>query len=42
MIDLNKSDVDAHADFVLGVARTVAPATRQTRSANPGLGPPIA
>jgi hypothetical protein len=41
VIDLNKSDVDAHADIVLGVARTShrrAPGS----STDSGLGPPIA
>jgi hypothetical protein len=41
IIDLNKSDVDAHADFVLGVTRTSHPRPFDT-SANSGLGPPIA
>ena len=41
VIDLNKSDVDAHADFVLGVARTSHPHLLDGRS-NSGLGPPIA
>ena len=41
VIDLNKSDIDAHADFVLGVTRTShrLPAGSGTSS---GLGPPIA
>jgi len=41
VIDLNKSDVDAHADFVLGAARTShrLPAGSSSYS---GLGPPIA
>jgi len=41
VIDLNKSDADAHADIVLGVARTShrrAPGS----STDSGLGPPIA
>jgi len=41
VIDLNKSDVDAHADFVLGVARTSHPHLLDGRY-NSGLGPPIA
>jgi len=41
VIDLNKSDIDAHADFVLGVTRTSHPRPVDT-SANPGLGSPIA
>ena len=40
VIDLNKSDVDAHADFVLAVARTAHPLHPGSLSAN--LGPPIA
>jgi hypothetical protein len=40
VIDLDKSDVDAHADFVLGVARTSH--RLPAGSTNSGLGPPIA
>lgn len=41
VIDLNKSDVDAHADFVLGVARTSHPRPADS-AVYSGLGPPIA
>ena len=41
VIDLNKSDVDAHADFVLGAARTSHPRPFGATT-NSGLGPPIA
>ena len=41
VIDLNKSDVDAHADFVLSVARASHPLRPDSQSYS-GLGPPIA
>jgi len=41
VIDLNKSDVDAHADLVVGVTRISHPRPSGA-SANSGLGPPIA
>ena len=41
VIDLNKSDVDTHADFVLGVARASHPHPADSQSYS-GLGPPIA
>ncbi len=41
VIDLNKSDVDADADFVLGVART-SHRLPAGSSSYAGLGPPIA
>ena len=41
IMNVNRSDVDAHADFVLGVARAVRPRSRQLRSAD-GLGSPSA
>lgn len=41
VIDVNRSDVDAHADFVLGVARVVRPRLPQIRSDH-GLGSPSA
>ena len=40
VIDLNKSDVDAHADFVLGSVRVSRPRSPQYR--DDGLGSPIA
>jgi len=40
VLDLNKSNVDAHADFVLGVARTSH--RLPAGSTDSGLGPPIA
>ncbi len=39
VIDVNRSDVDAHADFVIGTARTSTP---RGYRANDGLGAPIA
>jgi len=41
VIDLNKSDVDTHADFVLGIARTSHPHPVDSHAYS-GLGPPIA
>ncbi len=40
-INLNKSDVDTHADFVVGVAKPPAP-KYSSSPASPSLGPPIA
>lgn len=39
VIDVNRSDVDAHADFVIGTPRTSTP---RGYRANDGLGAPIA
>ena len=41
VIHVNRSDVDAHADFVLGVARASRPRNHQPRS-DDGLGSAIA
>ena len=41
VINVNRSDVDAHADFVLGVARIVRPRVRPVRGED-GLGSPSA
>ena len=41
VINVNRSDVDAHADFVLGIARAVRPRMRQLRG-DDGLGSPSA
>lgn len=41
VIDVNRSDVDAHADFVLGVSRTARPRLPRLRG-DDGLGAPIA
>ena len=41
VINVNRSDVDAHADFVLGAARASRPRTRMPRS-DDGLGAGIA
>ena len=41
IINVNRSDVDAHADFVLGVARVARPRFRQPRGED-GLGSPSA
>ena len=41
VINVNRSDVDAHADFVLGVARTSRPRLPVNRGFA-GLGPPSA
>ena len=41
VITVNRSDVDAHADFVLGVAREVRPQWRNQRG-DDGLGSPSA
>jgi hypothetical protein len=41
VIHVNRSDVDAHADFVLGAARVSRPRTRMPR-ADDGLGSAIA
>ena len=41
VISVNRSDVDAHADFVLGIARVMRPRLRQPR-ADDGLGSPSA
>ena len=41
VIDVNRSDVDAHADFVLGVSRVMQPRTRLRRG-DDGLGAPSA
>lgn len=41
VIHVNRSDVDAHADFVLGVARVSRPRNHQPRS-DDGLGSAIA
>ena len=41
VINVNRSDVDAHADFVLGAARVSRPRTRMPRS-DDGLGAGIA
>lgn len=41
VISVNRSDVDAHADFVLGVTRVSRPRTRTPRS-DDGLGAGIA
>ena len=41
VINVNRSDVDAHADFVLGVSRLVRPRTRFLRG-DDGLGAPSA
>jgi hypothetical protein len=41
VIDVNRSDVDAHADFVVGSARVARPRFAAPRTDN-GLGPPIA
>ena len=41
VINVNRSDVDAHADFVLGTARVVRPRSPRLRG-DDGLGSPIA
>jgi len=41
VINVNRSDVDAHADFVLGTARVLKPRLMQPRGDN-GLGAPTA
>jgi hypothetical protein len=41
VINVNRSDVDAHADFVLGAARASRPRTRMPRAGD-GLGASIA
>jgi hypothetical protein len=41
VIDVNRSDVDAHADFVLGVSRVLRPRSRLLRG-DDGLGAPSA
>ena len=41
VITVNRSDVDAHADFVIGVSRTAHPRFRPQRG-DDGLGAPIA
>lgn len=41
VINVNRSDVDAHADFVLGIARAPRPRVRQLRG-DDGLGSPSA
>lgn len=41
VINVNRSDVDAHADFVLGVSRVMQPRTRLRRG-DDGLGAPSA
>jgi len=41
VINVNRSDVDAHADFVLGTARVPRPRVRQLRG-DDGLGSPSA
>jgi hypothetical protein len=41
IINLDKSDVDAHADFTIGAARTSRPRT-PSGTAGSALGPPIA
>jgi hypothetical protein len=41
VINVNRSDVDAHADFVIGTSRIVRPRFAAPRVDN-GLGPPIA
>ena len=41
VIDLNRSDVDAHADFVLGSVRVSRPRAPQNRT-DDGLGSPLA
>ncbi|MEX2662608.1 MAG: carboxypeptidase-like regulatory domain-containing protein [Vicinamibacterales bacterium] len=41
VINVNRSDVDAHADFVLGVSRVLRPRTRLLRG-DDGLGSPSA
>lgn len=41
VINVNRSDVDAHADFVIGITRIARPRFAAPRVDN-GLGPPIA
>ena len=41
VMDLNKSDIDVHADFVVAVVRTSHPRQPGSLSGS-GLGPPIA
>jgi hypothetical protein len=41
VIDVNRSDVDAHADFVLGTSKLIRPRWPRLRG-DDGLGPPIA
>jgi hypothetical protein len=41
VIEVNRSDVDAHADFVVGAGRVARPRFAAPRTDN-GLGPPIA
>jgi hypothetical protein len=41
VIQVNRSDVDAHADFVIGTSRIARPRTRPQRG-DDGLGAPIA
>lgn len=41
VINVNRSDVDAHADFIVGSTRVARPRFAAPRSQN-GLGPPIA
>ena len=41
VIEVNRSDVDAHADFVVGTSRVARPRFAAPRTDN-GLGPPIA
>ena len=41
VIEVNRSDVDAHADFVIGVSRTAYPRFPRLRG-DDGLGSPIA
>jgi hypothetical protein len=42
VINVNRSDVDAHADFVLGTSRVVRPRSPRPSRSDDGLGSPIA
>jgi hypothetical protein len=42
VMHVNKSDVDAHADFIVGAARVSRPRTPASVQDNSGLAPPIA
>jgi hypothetical protein len=41
VMDVNRSDVDAHADFVVGASKVIRPRWPRLRGED-GLGPPIA
>jgi len=41
LMNVNRSDIDAHADFIIGSVRVTRP-RMQIKQGDPGLGPPIA